>query len=345
MTSNTHKPKVSVVMSINNDPLQWIRLAVESILKQTFRDFEFIIVCDSPDFAEGISYIREMQARDSRIRVVENSTNLGPTRSFNIAIGVAEGEYIARMDADDISFEERFERQTAFLDTHPDVYVCATDVHIIDKTGRIVRKRRFRHKTDHTELLLYNTVSHPSVMFRKSLLELRNPIYNEDFIYSQDYELWTYLLMKGYRIQTLEEPLLLYRKSSIQISSARKNRQTELFKKAHREFIISWLTAKGIIESSDRHEMKLMLRKASSAFRTSDKSDQRWLSLIIYVLYFSIGTDQWSYRFKYLTDRNMTAFRIKFMLTFRMFFSRKTRRDRSGFIPEKGADQKRLKPA
>lgn len=335
---NDTSPAVSVVMSFSNEPLQWLKLAVESILSQTFRDFEFIIVCDNPGFSEGIAYIEEVAKGDSRVISIVNENNIGPTKSFNTAISIARGRYIARMDADDISVPERFERQVRYLDTHQQVSVCATDVHIIDGKGKIIRRRKFRNKMNHDEMLLYNTVSHPSVMFRKSLTDMRNPIYNEDFIYSQDYELWTFLLLNGCRIHTLEDTLLLYRKSRIQISSAKKAKQTELFKKAHKEFITTWMVSKGFIEKKDSEDMKLMLQKCSSAFRQCEDDDRMWLTLIIYVLYLSISTDEWVYRFKYLADTNLIAFRIKFILTFRLFFSRKTRRNRSGFIPE--ADQK-----
>ena len=124
-------------MSICNEPLPWLRLAVESIQNQTSGDFEFIIVCDNPAFEEGIAYISQTAAEDSRIRMIVNESNIGPTKSFNKAIAAAEGEYIARMDADDIAFPERFEKQIAFLDANPHISVCATDVHIIDTDGNI----------------------------------------------------------------------------------------------------------------------------------------------------------------------------------------------------------------
>ena len=124
---NDTRPAVSVVMSFSNEPLQWLKLAVESILSQTFRDFEFIIVCDNPGFSEGIAYIEEVAKGDSRVIAIANGNNIGPTKSFNTAIGIARGRYIARMDADDISLPERFGRQVEYLDAHPDISVCATD--------------------------------------------------------------------------------------------------------------------------------------------------------------------------------------------------------------------------
>lgn len=331
MTEQTHKPMVSVVMSIYNEPLQWLEPAVESILKQTYSSFEFIIVCDNPEYTEGITYIRKAAAEDCRIRFIINENNLGPTKSFNRAISYARGKYIARMDADDISLPERFERQVDYLETHPEISVCASDAHTMDENGKVTRKNRYKKKRNPALNIIANSIAHPSVMFRKSLMELRTPIYNEDFTYSQDYELWLFLLLNGHRFHTLESPLLLYRKSRRQISATKKRRQVELFKKAHRKLITDWLTRYGIIEYTDAGDLRIMLKKASKAYRNVRHEDQEYLLMIIYVLYFSLGTDSWAYRFKYLADRNMPALHIRFIYTFRLFVSRKTRRDRTGF--------------
>lgn len=333
MVTDTNKPKVSVVMSISNEPLQWLRLAVESIQNQTYKDFELIIVCDNPAFEEGIACIRQAAALDTRIRLMINDSNLGPTKSFNKAIDAAEGEYIARMDADDIAFAERFEKQVAFLDSHHHVSVCASNVHIIDKDGKITRKNKYRNKRSQALNIIFNGMAHPSVMFRRSLLEERNPIYNEDYIYSQDYELWTYLILKGHKFHMLSEPLLFYRKSASQISNSKKEVQNGLFKKAHRKFIINWLLSRGIIASEDSADIKVMLRKASQALADTgrDAGDWEYLRNIVYVLYFSLGTYSWAWRFRYLLDSNLIALRMPFIFTFRLFVSSRTRKNRTGF--------------
>ena len=318
-------------MSICNEPLPWLRLAVESIQNQTSGDFEFIIVCDNPAFEEGIAYISQTAAEDSRIRMIVNESNIGPTKSFNKAIAAAEGEYIARMDADDIAFPERFEKQIAFLDANPHISVCATDVHIIDTDGNVIRRNKYKKKCRQALNIIINCMAHPSVMYRRSLLEERSPIYNEDYLYSQDYELWTFLMLKGHKFHTLTEALMLYRKSPSQISSTKSHIQLSLFKKAHREFIINWLLSRDIITKNDTSDLEAMLRKASAALRTTDGEDREYLSFIVYILYFSIGTYSWRWKLRYLFDRNMIVFRIPFIYTFRLLFSSKTRKDRTGF--------------
>ena len=318
-------------MSICNEPLPWLRLAVESILNQTSGDFEFIIVCDNPAFEEGIAYISQTAAEDSRIRMIVNESNIGPTKSFNKAIAAAEGEYIARMDADDIAFPKRFEKQIAFLDANPHISVCATDVHIIDTDGNVIRRNKYKKKCRQALNIIINCMAHPSVMYRRSLLEERCPIYNEDYLYSQDYELWTFLMLKGHEFHTLQEALMFYRKSPAQISSTRSSLQLSLFKKAHREFIINWLLSRDIITKNDPSDLEAMLRKASAALRTTDGEDREYLSFIVYILYFSIGTYSWTWKLRYLFDRNMIVFKIPFICTFRLLFSSKTRKNRTGF--------------
>lgn len=330
MIQYTDKPKVSIVMCFYNEPLQWIRLAVESVLKQTFIDFEFILVCDNPSYEDGITYIRNI--RDSRVKLLINPENMGPTKSFNKAISYAVGEYIARMDADDICLPERLLRQVGYLDIHPDVSVCATDVHIINQAGRITRRNRYGKKHEQALFVVSNIIAHPSVMFRKNLLELREPLYNEDYMYSQDYELWLFLILNGHRIHTLDEPLMLYRKSDIQISAAKRKKQIELFRKAHKNFIITWLMNHGIIEESDCLDLKSILKKSLEAYPEIKKDEKRYLIYIIYVLYFSLGTSDWKWRLKYLIDGRMIAFRIRFIYTFRLLFLYNSRYDRTGLI-------------
>ena len=324
--------RLSVVMSFFNEPLQWIRLAVQSILNQTYRNFEFIIICDNADNKAGIEYIEGLAASDARIKLVINQTNLGPTKCLNKAISLAKGEYIARMDADDIAHKERFEKQIAYLDADFETMVCATDVHVVDEDGRILRRNRYKRKYDPTKLLLQNTISHPTVMFRKSLAEVRTPIYNEDFLYAQDYELWQYLYLRGIKPYTLQEPLLLLRKSKVQISCSKKLQQTELFRTAHKHFIKEYLVSKNIINLQEADDLRAMLKKCSDAYQNMEGLEQKELSYIIYLLYLSLSIVDWKYIFKYLTDRNLIVLRMRFIFTLRMLFSRKVRRRKVGLI-------------
>ena len=328
MEFQSSRPKISVVMSFYKEPLQWISSAVCSILDQSFQDFEFIIICDNPENAEGIAYIREEAEKDCRIRLIENKFNIGITKSLNRGLEISRGEYIARMDADDIAFAERFEMQASFLDSHEDISVCATNVHSINAKGRIIRRNKYSRKLDSDHLFISSSIAHPSVMFRRELLEVRKPLYNEDYPYSQDYELWQHLFLKGYKIHTLPKTLMLYRKSMNQISASNRIQQDTLFRAAHRDFIFNWLEIKGITTKEDRHDLRMALMKEDKAFKTLDRKDRKRLSKIIYTLYYSIGTTQTGYRLKYFWDSNLIILRVRFILSLRLLLSKKSRRYR-----------------
>ena len=321
--------RLSVVMSFYNEPLRWIERSMQSILDQTYKNFEFIILCDNADNKVGIEYIKGLAAGDSRIRLVINQNRLGPTKCFNKAISLASGEYIARMDADDIALCERFMKQVEYLDTHPETMVCATDVHIVNENGKILRRNRYKRKYNPIRLLIQNTISHPTVMFRKSLIELRRPIYNEDYLYAQDYELWQYLYLKGIKPYTLKEPLLLLRKSEAQISRSRRQQQDEFFKTAHKHFIKEYLVSKNIISPQENEDLRTILKKCSAAFKNTEGLEQEELTHIIYLIYYSLATIDWKYGLRYLADRNLMIFRMKFVFTLRMLFTRKKRRSRN----------------
>ena len=123
-------PKISVLMSVYNEPIDWMRQAIESILNQTYKDFEFIIVNDNPEREENQFVLNEYRNKDSRIIILCNEHNIGLTKSLNKGLTVANGEYIARMDADDIALPKRFEKQALYLAKNKNVFLCHTNFNI-----------------------------------------------------------------------------------------------------------------------------------------------------------------------------------------------------------------------
>ena len=121
-------PHISVLMSVYHEPIDWLALSVDSILNQSFSDFEFIIIVDDPNNQEAINYIRQKEEEDNRIVLLINEENVGLTKSLNKGLKIAKGNYIARMDADDISYPERFEKQFTFMESHPSVILLGTGV-------------------------------------------------------------------------------------------------------------------------------------------------------------------------------------------------------------------------
>lgn len=327
----TENPRVSIVMSFYKEPLQWISCAVESILRQSFTDFELLAVCDNPDYIPAIELIREKARKDPRIRLIGNDSNLGQTISLNIGIAASKGEYIARMDADDIALEDRLLKQVSFLDSRKDVSICATDVHIINTDGKVIRKNRYKRKNVPIDMFISNCIAHPAVMFRRSLIDLRNPLYDGEYRYSQDYELWSCMLLKGQNIYLLPEALLLYRKSPSQVSARHRHEQDNFFRKAHRRLIFGWLADKGLISNGEDDPAKL-LNICSTAYRQADAESGACLDRIIYILYYSLGVHDWKYRLRYLTDRNMIMFRLKPIMTLRLLFQKAKRQRRISII-------------
>jgi glycosyltransferase involved in cell wall biosynthesis len=205
------KPKISVVMAVHNGAA-YLDQSIRSILTQTFFDFEFIIIDDGSTDETG-TILDRFENADRRIRVFhENKEGLCP--SLNKGCNLARGEYIARMDADDISLPMRFARQCRFLDGHPDVAMCGSWV---KKIGRSIGNVwRFPAESDviSCRMLFANPVAHPTAMIRKSALS-EIGFYDEDCLCTEDYACWAKLVEKR-KIANIPEVLLKYRIHSSQ---------------------------------------------------------------------------------------------------------------------------------
>ena len=214
-------PKISVVMPVYNGE-KYLKEAIDSILNQTFTDFEFIIIDDgSTDKTEQI--IKSYD--DKRILYIKNEKNLGVAESLNKGLDMAQGEYIARMDADDISMPKRFEKQIDFMDVHCEYGVCGTGV-IIFQDDEYICQRMFSesHKALRVDLIFGNALAHPTVMIRKSISESVLLRYDEDFEKAEDYELWT-RISNNIQIHSIKEPLLKYRIHENQVSTSSNTQQ------------------------------------------------------------------------------------------------------------------------
>lgn len=179
-------PKVSVIMPAYNAEA-YIGAAIDSILSQSFRDFEFLILNDcSTDGTEAIIQSYD----DPRIVYIKNEKNMGVAATLNKGLSLAQGEYIARMDADDISFPQRFEKQAAYLDAHPEVAVLGTQVRFFSVEGD---GEPFCYSGScaqlKIDLLFASAIAHPSVMMRRQVI-LDMGGYDRQFEGLEDYELW-----------------------------------------------------------------------------------------------------------------------------------------------------------
>lgn len=221
-----NNPKISVLMSVYKEPLNWVTEAIESILNQSFSDFEFIIVNDNPESDELKSFLDDYAKKDTRINIITNPQNLGLTKSLNIGLTHCKGEYIARMDADDISIPYRFEEQVKCLDNHPEIGIVGTYAVDINEEGKILNKKNLYEKgEDLKALTLFATpFVHPSVMFRKEII-IKNP-YDLNCRVGQDRELWCRLKDKT-GFYNIPYTLIKYRKSSQQAFQKAGKKLTE----------------------------------------------------------------------------------------------------------------------
>ena len=209
-------PRVTVLLSVHNGE-RHLREAVDSILRQSFGDFEFLIVDDGS--TDGTPHILRSYD-DRRIRLIDNGTNLGLTRSLNRGIGAAAGEFLARQDADDVSAPERLDKQVSFLDAHRDVAMVGTWYTKIDDTGRPLGDRSLPgDATDlRWSLLFYCPFVHSAVMFRLDTVRSEVGLYDETIRYAQDHDLWS-RMARQHRVANLPEPLVSYRIADSSMSS------------------------------------------------------------------------------------------------------------------------------
>ena len=225
--SNT--PAVSVLMSVYGEPLEWLREAVGSILQQTYTDFEFIIVNDNPEREELDGFLRESATGDRRIHIIRNPENIGLTKSLNIGLRECRGRYVARMDADDVSHSTRFEKQVAYMDAHPDVVVCGTDINYFGDVP-VATYSDWIHESDEeikAQMLSNSGFAHPTVMIRREVLEANSISYDEAYRQGQDYRLWEQLYDFG-KFANIGQKLYGYRLSASQVSKKSNTAQVAL---------------------------------------------------------------------------------------------------------------------
>ncbi len=210
---------ISVVMPAYNAE-EYIAEAIKSILKQTYKDFEFIIVNDgSRDRTADI--IKSFG--DDRIVFINRHDNKGLVFSLNEGISYAKGDFIARMDADDISTPDRFALQLKYFDNHPEVDVLGGSYHCFGNSCRTV-KRETNPEVVAGLLRYYCCMAHPTIMMRRKVI-YQKELYSQDYLYAEDFELWGRLLARGTVFANIPNVILKYRVTDTHISSKHYKRQ------------------------------------------------------------------------------------------------------------------------
>jgi len=219
--------KLSVVMSVHNNA-STLKQAIDSLLHQTFKNFQLIILNDAST-DESTTILTKSALDDKRIKIITNKAQLGLTKSLNKALKQVKTKYIARMDADDISLPRRLEKQLDFLEKHSDIMFIGTAAYLINDQEKQIGLKRFPsdNKTLRHLILRYCPFIHPTWMFRRSILREIGD-YNENFPFAQDYE-FVLRLMSKYQVANLPQPLLRYRVDSPTAISLKNLKQQEKF--------------------------------------------------------------------------------------------------------------------
>lgn len=254
------KPVISVLMTIYKDK-EYLKEAIKSIVDQSYRNWEFLIIAEPDTPEESLEIIRSFS--DKRIRLIINKKHLGFSESLNKGIKLAKGKYIARMDADDISLPNRFIFQLVYMSIHVKTAVCGSNVVCIDKTGKELHKSKLPLRPEEIAVMFHfeNVIYHPSVMFRKEVF-----IYNNFFYKSQsaeDYELWT-RICRNYRIANV--PMILLKR--------RMHGENAVLEQKKEIYHYNLITQRNLWESK---KIEFLLDKPwyDKTFVTRDEKDKR----------------------------------------------------------------------
>lgn len=268
-------PEVTVLMAVHNGEAH-LRPAIDSVLSQTFTNYEFLII-DDGSTDETPAIIASID--DARIRMIRNETNIGLAASLNKGLAAAKGRYVARMDADDICQPERLAKQVHFLDAHSETVVLGTEMVLFGRDGEVAY---WRPKTDaqvKAHLLFAPPFAHPSVMLRKTFLDTHALRYDESLPTAQDYDLWERMLrISGAHGANLKEPLLSYRVHDKSISTAKLKEQRKTANDIRERALAPIVPNRQQSETMLHHKISTLSFECSREFVASS---EQWLKRLV----------------------------------------------------------------
>lgn len=240
-------PDVTVLLPVHNGA-RFIAAAIESVLRQTFADFELLIV-DDASTDETAAEVRRFA--DPRIRTVTHDRNHGLSRALNSGLTAARGAYIARLDHDDVAHRRRLEVQSGFLDRHPSVALVGSRARLIDESARIkgTVERPVSVRGIRWLAMLENPFIHSATMFRRDVAVALNG-YREDVPFAEDFDLWG-RIMAVHEVQNLDDTLIDYRESPHSIMSAAARHETATVRDSLSRLIARHVAAEVSLAISD----------------------------------------------------------------------------------------------
>ena len=220
---NKKNPLISVIIPCYNTE-KFVEQAVRSIMEQSYRNLEIIVINDCSKDHTG-EILKKLAQEDSRIVYIENEVNLKLPKTLNKGIGLAKGEYIARMDADDISLINRIEKQIRFMLIHNDIDLIGSNMQKIDENNNLKSCRSYNPlslQKINKQMAWKCVLVHPSILAKKSFFVELNG-YNEELSYAEDYDLWIRAILAKKKIANMPDILLKYRIHNNQMSDVRYN--------------------------------------------------------------------------------------------------------------------------
>ena len=228
-------PTVSVLMPVFNTS-QYLKEAMDSILSQTFTDFELIVLNDcSPDDAEDVLDTYS----DPRIVRYRGEKNVGLSNILNVGIELARGEFIARMDSDDLSLPERLQVQVNFMKSHPDIDLVSVGMQLFGAKQDVWLREQNPEKVK-INALFFSPILHASSLWRKDSFEKCGLRFRQEMVPAEDYDLWTRALVKGLKLVNLRQVLYKYRIHPQQ-ATTQTNKTTEKSKLVQQNYLTATL--------------------------------------------------------------------------------------------------------
>lgn len=260
MEKNKVRPAISVLMSIYKEPEAWLRESIDSILSQSFRNFEFIIINDLPTRDINTELLQYYKDSDDRIKIIKNEQNIGLTKSLNKGLRAVQGKYIIRQDADDVSINNRLARQYEFMEKNTDCIVCGSNmINFKDskKKGKLIK-----YPESDSDIKLYflfkNAISHPTVIMRSEFFKENEVFYDEspqaDF--AEDMVLWVDIAQK-IKFYNIQAPLIYHRVSPNQITKSKLQQSNVAMLAAAKKHFMN-----GQFDESKSVKTKIFLRAA-----------------------------------------------------------------------------------
>ena len=239
------EPKVSVCMAMYNAS-RYLRECIDSILAQTFTDFELLIVDDGSE-DDSVSIIESYD--DTRIRLIRNQHDY--IGSLNILLDEAKGKYIARMDADDVMISERLQLQYDYMESHTSIDLVASGMNYIGSTKQTYEPDITNRCLNPKDMLVNCCIAHPTVFVKKDVFKKYNLRYRNEYKYAEDYKLWAEMLMSGLCLTNIKCPLIYYRISYSQISHVKGDIQASISSKIQNE-LKQWIrtTEESVVKES-----------------------------------------------------------------------------------------------